>query len=72
MLGCTGSVHQEHVAPMLRALHWLPAMSAVRFKMLVLPYKVLNSLGILRSIFKENQPILYNHPGKVPLSFALL
>ncbi|KAF7662460.1 hypothetical protein LDENG_00235220, partial [Lucifuga dentata] len=35
----------EHITPVLRSLHWLPASQRVEFKILLLVYKALNGLG---------------------------
>ena len=37
------SIH-DHVTPVLKELHWLPAESRIAFKMLVMPFKCINGL----------------------------
>ncbi|KAF7244380.1 putative RNA-directed DNA polymerase from transposon BS [Varanus komodoensis] len=41
----TGTGHYVHMTPVLRQLHWLPIEVRAQFKVLVMTYKALNSLG---------------------------
>ncbi len=36
---------QEHITPVLKSLHWLPVRFRIDFKVLLLVFKCLNSLG---------------------------
>ncbi|KAM3845550.1 uncharacterized protein M6D78_003221 [Vipera latastei] len=40
-----GVSRYSHVTPLLRELHWLPVVFRVRFKVLVMTYKVLHGMG---------------------------
>ena len=35
----------EHITPVLKSLHWLPACQRIDFKILLLVYKAINGLG---------------------------
>ncbi|KAF7238948.1 N-terminal EF-hand calcium-binding protein 3 [Varanus komodoensis] len=41
----TGTGRYAHMTPVLRQLHWLPIEARAQFKVLVMTYKALNSLG---------------------------
>ena len=41
----SGVRKHQHISPTLAALHWLPVRSRVDFKVLMITYKALNSLG---------------------------
>ncbi|KAF7237899.1 Proteasomal ATPase-associated factor 1 [Varanus komodoensis] len=41
----TGTGHYSHITPVLFQLHWLPIKVRAQFKVLVITYKALNSLG---------------------------
>ncbi|KAF7238201.1 putative RNA-directed DNA polymerase from transposon BS [Varanus komodoensis] len=41
----TGTGRYAHMTPVLRQLHWLPIEARAQFKVLIMTYKALNSLG---------------------------
>ena len=41
----TKTKRREHITPVLASLHWLPVMSRIDFKILLLTYKALNGTG---------------------------
>ena len=41
----TGTRSLEHITPVLRRLHWLPARQRITYKILLLTYKVLNGMA---------------------------
>ena len=41
----TGAGRREHITPVLRQLHWLPARQRIDFKVMVLVYKSLHRLA---------------------------
>ncbi|XP_060135246.1 uncharacterized protein LOC132592706 [Zootoca vivipara] len=41
----TGSSRRDHITPVLKDLHWLPVRFRAQFKVLVLTFKAINSLG---------------------------
>ena len=41
----TGHGRCEHITPVLKSLHWLPVQQRIKFKTLVLVYKVVNNLA---------------------------
>ncbi|RCU35148.1 hypothetical protein DVA81_17760 [Acinetobacter baumannii] len=47
----TGTSKREHISPILASLHWLPVMSRIEFKILLLTYKAL--IGQAPSYLKE-------------------
>ncbi len=52
----------EHITPVLRSLHWLPVTFRIYFKVLLLVYKSLNSLGHkyiadMLTEYKPNRPL---------------
>jgi len=67
----TGTPMRDHVTPILRELHWLPIEKRVLFKILLLVFKILHSVGpsylnvitrrdviLPRSLRQENSNIL--------------
>ena len=49
---------QEHITPVLKSLHWLPVISRIDFKVLLLIYKSLNGLApqYLKDLLFEYHP----------------
>ena len=41
----TGSKKFDHITPVLRSLHWLPVNQRIKYKILVLVYKVINNIS---------------------------
>ncbi|KAF7237995.1 Butyrophilin subfamily 1 member A1, partial [Varanus komodoensis] len=57
----TGTGRYVHMTPVLRQLHWLPIEVWAQFKVLVITYKALNSLG--PGYLKEHlHPYMPSHP----------
>ena len=54
----TGSKKFDHITPVLRSLHWLPVEQRIKFKMLLLVYKSINSMApsYLQDLFKPYVP----------------
>ena len=50
---------QEHITPVLKSLHWLPVLSRIDFKVLLLIYKSLNGLApqYLKDVLFEYHPV---------------
>ncbi|KAJ0022765.1 hypothetical protein NQD34_014899 [Periophthalmus magnuspinnatus] len=40
----TGTKRRDHISPVLQYLHWLPVELRIKFKVLLLTYKTLNSM----------------------------
>uniref|UniRef100_A0A672G2J3 Reverse transcriptase domain-containing protein n=1 Tax=Salarias fasciatus TaxID=181472 RepID=A0A672G2J3_SALFA len=55
----TGTRRHEHITPVLKSLHWLPVEFRVRFKILLLTYKILNGMAptYLQDALTPYQPI---------------
>ncbi|KAF7651872.1 hypothetical protein LDENG_00104180 [Lucifuga dentata] len=53
----------EHITPILKSLHWLPVCQRIDFKVLLLIYKSLNSLGP-----KYRTEMLWQYEPSRPLS----
>lgn len=41
----TRSSRHDHITPVLKSLHWLPVKARIRFKILLLAFKILNNLA---------------------------
>ncbi|XP_053104853.1 leucine-rich repeat-containing protein 39 isoform X1 [Hemicordylus capensis] len=54
----SGSSRRDHITPVLKELHWLPICFWAKYKVLVITYKALNSLGpgFLRERLLCNEP----------------
>ena len=54
----TGAKIADHVTPILKSLHWLPVHLRIRFKLLLITYKVLNGAGptYLRDLLVSYEP----------------
>jgi CRISPR/Cas system CMR-associated protein Cmr3 (group 5 of RAMP superfamily) len=51
----TRTKRQEHITPILKDLHWLQVQQRIKYKILLLTYKVLNNFGppYLTELFEE-------------------